>query len=292
MKNLDKIILGTVQFGLDYGINNSIGKPSLEQSFDILDLAFEKGIRTLDTAEAYGSAHEVLSEYHKQTINRFKIITKYKSDRYTNYNHIIGRVEHHLKMFDLSKLEGYLFHSFDDFVKFDKDELKELQKSNLVKNIGVSVYTNVQLEYLFQYADLIKIVQLPFNLLDNHNHRFEFLKKAKNLGFEIHTRSTFLQGIFFKEVNSLPNYFEPIKPTLKKINDIASDNKISIQNLAFNYPFNKDYIDKVLIGVDSKEQLLSNIESLNINLSINTINQIESINETHLGYLNPANWRK
>ena len=35
-----KIILGTVQFGLNYGINNSIGKPTQEVVNNIIDLAY------------------------------------------------------------------------------------------------------------------------------------------------------------------------------------------------------------------------------------------------------------
>jgi len=39
-----KLILGTVQFGLNYGINNSVGKPSKIEVFNILDEAAIQGI--------------------------------------------------------------------------------------------------------------------------------------------------------------------------------------------------------------------------------------------------------
>ena len=71
---IDKLILGTVQLGLNYGVNNSAGKPSLETAFDILNLAYESGIRTIDTAEAYGDSQEVIGQYIEQFPNKkFKI---------------------------------------------------------------------------------------------------------------------------------------------------------------------------------------------------------------------------
>ena len=55
-----KMQLGTVQFGLDYGIANTSGKPSYETARDIIAVAWEGGINTLDTAAAYGDSEEVI----------------------------------------------------------------------------------------------------------------------------------------------------------------------------------------------------------------------------------------
>ena len=59
-----KLILGTVQFGLNYGINNTIGMMSEDKVFELLENAYDLGITTLDTAEAYGNAHSVISNFH------------------------------------------------------------------------------------------------------------------------------------------------------------------------------------------------------------------------------------
>src|SRR6056297_432337 len=61
--NKQKLCLGTAEFGLDYGVANKYGKPSLEKAFEMLDFAFERGIHFFDTAQAYGNAEEVLGEY-------------------------------------------------------------------------------------------------------------------------------------------------------------------------------------------------------------------------------------
>ncbi len=51
----NKLVLGTAQFGMDYGIANVGGKPLKKEVFRILDLAWEKGVRRFDTAPGYGS---------------------------------------------------------------------------------------------------------------------------------------------------------------------------------------------------------------------------------------------
>ena len=57
--------LGTVQLGLDYGIANEDGKPSLEQSYEVLKTAFEGGVTALDTAATYGNSEKVLGSYFR-----------------------------------------------------------------------------------------------------------------------------------------------------------------------------------------------------------------------------------
>ena len=56
----EKLILGTAQFGLDYGINNSVGKPNVESTESILNYAISQKIHILDTADAYGNSSDII----------------------------------------------------------------------------------------------------------------------------------------------------------------------------------------------------------------------------------------
>ena len=67
------IILGSAQFGLNYGITNKKGKVSEQELVKILELAAESGITTIDTAPAYGSSEETLGKYC-HSIGKFKFI--------------------------------------------------------------------------------------------------------------------------------------------------------------------------------------------------------------------------
>ena len=115
-----KIILGTVQFGLDYGINNKIGKPDNNEVKSILDYAFDNKINFLDTAEAYGNSHERIGEYHANSNNKFKVITKFSSSRLDLPKNISQRINHHLKILNIDSIYCYMFHNYDDFNKYFK----------------------------------------------------------------------------------------------------------------------------------------------------------------------------
>ena len=176
-----KIILGTVQFGLDYGINNSNGKVSNNDSQEILKYAYENNIRTLDTAESYGNAHEVIGLFHKNNPQKlFNVITKLPKDINNNFNE---KVNKYLNELNINQIEVLMFHSFKSyFENIDNISLlNKLKFNKKLKKIGVSVYTNHEIEKIIE-NDHIDVIQVPFNLLDNYNFRAKVLIKAKNKG--------------------------------------------------------------------------------------------------------------
>jgi aryl-alcohol dehydrogenase-like predicted oxidoreductase len=177
-----------------------------------------------------------------------------------------------------------MFHSYQDF-KNSEDFIKP----DSVDKIGVSVYTNEEL------LDTIKnpkicVIQCPFNLLDNHSVRGESFIKAKEKGVEIQVRSAFLQGLFFMDRNHLPTSLVELKSYLEELDRICSENKISMSHLALGYCLSKNYIDKVVIGVDSLEQLDLNIEAIKTPLPKSIIEEIDKIKVTKQSLLNPTNW--
>ena len=288
-----KLILGTVQFGLRYGINNTIGKLTEVQVFELLETAYELGIRTLDTAEAYGNAHSIISNFHKQSKKRFNIISKYSSSNFDYPIDLVERIKVHCSNFNVNYLEGYMFHSYNDFkmnINNDPNVLDNIKNSGLVKKIGVSVYSNDEIEDLLNFKN-INLIQLPFNLFDNEYQRKEILEKAKKRNIEIHTRSVFLQGLFFKDINTLTNCLLPLKNNLSKLSLILKNYNISMDSLALNYPLNKTYVDKVLIGVDSLEQLKNNIKATENDFDKSIYEKIDCIQIKNTKLLNPSNWK-
>ena len=288
-----KLILGTVQFGLRYGINNTIGKLTEDQVFELLETAYDLGVRTLDTAEAYGNAHSVISNFHKQSKKRFNIISKYSSSNFDYPIDLVERIQVHCSNFNVNYLEGYMFHSYNDFkmnINNNPNVLDNIKNSGLVKKIGVSAYSNNEIEDLLNFKN-INLIQLPFNLFDNEYQRKEILEKAKKKKIEIHTRSVFLQGLFFKDINTLTNCLLPLKNNLSELSLILKNNNISIESLALNYPLNKTYIDKVLIGVDSLEQLKNNIKATENDFDKSIYEKIDCIQIKNTKLLNPSNWK-
>ena len=135
-------------------------------------------------------------------------------------------------------------------------------------------------------------VQLPFNLLDNSTIRRESIIKLRSNGKKVDARSIFLQGLFFKSQNKLPSYFNPIKKDLEFLKNLLFDSKSSMEGLALIYAFEQDFLDHIVIGVDSFEQLQQNIQSLNIPIPKEVISKINSIKIKNTDFLNPSLWPK
>ena len=70
---MNKLALGTVQFGLDYGVSSTTGKVKPEEVGKILNYAHSAGISLLDVAPAYGNSEKVLGNAN---VDRFKVVTK------------------------------------------------------------------------------------------------------------------------------------------------------------------------------------------------------------------------
>ncbi|MCT4665391.1 MAG: GNAT family N-acetyltransferase [Flavobacteriales bacterium] len=290
--SVEKLALGTVQFGLDYGINNQKGKPTEARVFEILDQAFASGIRTLDTAEGYGTSMEVIGRYHQQSKNRFGVITKYSSSMKNLDDSFQKRVQKHLEVLKVDTLDAYLFHSFQDYkdhIEFNREDLLDLQKEGKIQKIGVSVYTNEEIEEVIQDS-LVSIIQVPFNMLDNTSKRNQVFKKAKDKNIEIHCRSIFLQGLFFKDLEWVEKQIPELFSGVQKIQSLSSNN-LSIQDLALNYVKQNRLIDKLVFGVDTKDQLLMNLDSFSKQLPQELIQEIDCIDIDKIELLNPSNWK-
>ena len=287
-----KLILGTAQFGLNYGINNSLGKPQEGEVLSLLKTAHNSGIKVLDTAEAYGNAHQLIGKYHQKHGNyKFKIITKFPHQ--IKHNLIKSKVIDYLETMYVNSLDVIMFHSFDSFKSNNSalETLIDLKCDGLINNIGVSVYTNSQLQSLLN-EDLIKVIQLPFNLLDNFSVRGDLINKLKEKGKIIHTRSAFLQGLFFRKINDNFSIVRDLKPHLTILKQIIKREACSMEELALSYCVNQDKIDNVIIGIDSTSQLTANLNATNYIINEETLKCINNINVQNLELLNPSLWKK
>ena len=290
MKN--KIILGTVQLGLDYGINNHDGKPSLDTSFEILHYAYDNGIRILDTAESYGDSQEIIGKFQKLHPNKkFKIITKINVVNSFEKVDLIQTILNNCEILHSDKLYGYMFHNYQSLAnnKPYYNDLLLAKEKGLIEKAGISLYSNQEVLDVIENYNGFDIIQIPFNLFDNEIKRKAVLLKAKNKGIEIHTRSVFLQGLFFIPIDELSINLKPLSKELMVLDSIKQTYNLSTETLALKYVLEKEYIDHVLIGVESVKQLIANINISKSNLPIPYM-IIDEINVKDNNLLNPSLW--
>lgn len=288
----NKFILGTVQLGLEYGINNQSGKPSLENAFDILCKAFDNGIAMLDTAEAYGNSQEIIGKFQKENPDKnFKIITKLAANHSLSKGKLINHIFNNCKILGTNQLYGYMFHNYQIFKSDIKllDEFLLARKEGLLKKVGISLYTNSEVEDIIENYSDFDFIQLPFNLFDNESKRKAVIEKAKRKGIEVHTRSAFLQGLFFRDSNTLPEKLQPLSSYMKMVENIKIQESLKTETLALQYVLQKEYIDYVLIGVENIQQLMSNIHIGKEKCYIPHA-KIDVIDVYEEELLNPSNW--
>lgn len=282
-----KIVLGTVQFGLNYGINNLIGRLSEEQVFGILDLAVRFGIQELDTADGYGDAVNILNKYLTKNPRSFDLMSKFADNGEKGFLEIFNES---LVRLGVPYLEVYYFHKFSDFVAFQQfDKIELLKKAGKLNLLGVSIYSNDELEVAIESPEL-DVIQLPFNVLDRSARKIELLKKARRRNKKVYARSVFLQGLFFMDPMRLPVRFLPLSEQLMRIRQLASESGMSLHELCLNYVLHKDYIDRVLIGVDSDHHLIENMNSIHASFSDSVARSIENIDVPDVGLLDPRGW--
>ena len=191
-----KIILGTAQFGFQYGINNQKKKIKMKDISEILNYAKQNYIKFLDTANAYYNSEKRIGKYLSTNQNDFKIISKIKISE-------IEKIKNSLNKLELKKLESILIHdphqirSDNDIEKFKR---KIHRYKNLYNNIGVSL-NDPKDYYRLRHHKIFRVIQIPYNIFDK---RWEKLLKNKKKNIEIHARSIFLQGLLITEDKNCP----------------------------------------------------------------------------------------
>lgn len=280
--NLSKLALGSVQFGLDYGVNNTQGVVPFEEVKQILDVAFSNNIHTIDTARLYGNSETVLGQ---QNLNNWQIVSKFSV--ITDEGSVENEFRLSAKNLQLKKLYAYLAHSAEILIENPDcwKQLKLLKDEGLISRIGFSIYKTEQLEKLLDLGYIPDLVQVQYNFLDR---RFEkYFETLESLKCEIHTRSAFLQGLFFME--EIPDYFLPIKSVLKEI-QLLYPNKSERAAFLLAFCLQNQFINKVVIGVQSAKELKDNINAL-LNFNPQVINQPAFPNFDSEIVL-PYNWQK
>lgn len=255
MAVLTKIGLGSVQFGLPYGINNQNGQTPPNEVAAILDVAFENGISLLDTASGYGTAEAVLGNLHHQ---RFAIVSKFMPPE--KGATIEQQLHQSLQLLQTKQLYGYLAHRPLALLSNPENwqELQALKAQHKINKIGFSFNDPSEYEPLKLQGFIPDLVQVPFNYFD---HRFiPLMEELKATGCEIHTRSTYLQGLFFKPTNELPSFFAELKSELLALQTTYGE---TLQDALLHYVLSFDFVDKVIVGVETKQQLERNLERLN-----------------------------
>lgn len=263
---LPGLVLGTAQLGSAYGVNNREGELSEAAAFEILDAAWEGGVRVLDTAEAYGASQAIIGAYQKRHPDRsFRICSKLSAgfgrEGLDLETELGDRAVSSLDELGASSFFVYYLHSFE-MCRDEKlvEALQSLKRSLITKSIGVSLYEPQELEYLITHAKgTIDAVQIPFNVFNCAQWiQGGLLEKASAAGISIFVRSVYLQGLVFKDPEETFVRTLGLSDALGYFCSKAEAGGASRSRLACDFVRSFEDVSYVVLGCESPRQVAEN----------------------------------
>lgn len=284
-----KLMLGSAQFGVDYGISNEHGKTPPVEVERILNTCIEGGIEFIDTARLYGDSEQVLGSLVPEGL--FNIVTKTEHlvdqecipDICKDFNESLRNLRR-------DNIYGLLFHNADtllsDYGRDLYDQAKSLKEQGKVDKIGVSVYSPEQAESILNRYE-IDLIQAPLNVLDQRLLSSGLLKSLKASNVEVHCRSAFLQGVLLMNPETLPAYFSSIVPVLRKWHADVERSGGTVISAALSFLKNIEGVDRIIVGVNNSVQLLELIDAYKESINLDFTEY--SLSDER--FLNPSQWR-
>jgi len=257
-----RLVLGTASFGMNYGATNAEGKVAKEKIREILAMCRTKGIRNLDTAQAYGRAEEELGE---AGVGDFSITTKVYVHPGEGAKAVTEKLAHSLRCLKVEQIENLLLHNEDCLTRDDADsiveELHRLVGKGLARKVGISSYEPSQAlalckKYRFQVA------QLPANALDHRlleNGLFDRFLKSK---IQVQIRSVFLQGILIGHPRNPHNVPRELLRLTEEFRAKCRERGLSPLQGALGWVYQEFKQAKIVVGVTGLKDLQQILESL------------------------------
>jgi spore coat polysaccharide biosynthesis protein SpsF (cytidylyltransferase family)/aryl-alcohol dehydrogenase-like predicted oxidoreductase len=304
---VEKLVLGSAQFGLSYGINNKIGRPKFKDVYEIVKKAIYNGVVYIDTAREYGKSELVLGRVLKTDLkSKSKIITKLsvldecQQDEKKKVVELFvkGSVFESCVKLNTQTLDCLMFHRFEHLYQWHGVVLKtlvSLQEQGYIDKLGISVQSPEELTKALDYCE-INFIQMPFNILDD---RWDvcidkIIKTKENRSLIVHTRSALLQGLLVSKNKDI--WKQANVDSCDIVNWLESCyikyNRGSIIDLCLAYVRTQSWIDGVVVGMETLEQLDQNLSIFgNPLMKDNEIKDIIlSRPKVSKSTLNPSNW--
>ncbi len=288
--------LGTVELGLDYGINKprNFKKPDKKDSIYLLHKAIDMGINLFDTAPSYGSSEELLGKAFtnkKNCIIATKVNIPPEGENIKKF--IQTSLSKSCKKLKRKYLDIVQVHNAtsNTFLNTDLFEilLKEKNKGNL-RFIGASVY-EPENALIAINSRMIDVLQIAYNVLDQRMDE-KVLTKAKSEGIGILSRSVFLKGVLTERVTHLPKNCEPLKKTAENVKmKMKLSSWQDLSNFALRYALSNPGINSVLVGISNEAELDFALNAFNKGKLNNQKLELAydcKINDNF--WLNPSNW--
>jgi len=296
LQNRSRLVLGTAQIGMRYGIANRTGKPDLNVVKKMLSLAWEGGIREFDTAQAYGESESVLGNVLTELgiESEVRVITKLAPGLLgASSDMILHSIRESCVRLNVQKLYGVLIHDEDALYDPDNSLCRTLAMGvdeGLMEKVGVSV-CSPDAGMKAVNNDHIELIQIPSNVFDYRFARVGMYEAARKMKKSVYIRSVFLQGLLFMRAKDLPPHMRYAAGTLGKFERYLSRKGWTAGQVALNMILQTYPNARIVIGAESVEQISQNLSCVDGKMPTLNLRELqEMFSEVDESIVNPTRW--
>ncbi len=257
------LVLGTAQLGMPYGVANQKGMMSEIECQEFLRTAWDLGYRVLDTAQAYGESEARIGRFIKAHPQYpFTVITKIPANLDTrSAQAVTDCIQLSVERLG-APLDGVLLHNGSMLAAWGGplgQTLLKMQEQQLIRHLGVSLYSGPEFEIALQITDL-KWIQIPFHVFDQGLDATGLLTQALESKRRLFIRSVFLQGLLVMDPSKAIQRVPGSATYLKRWWECVQMSKRSPASLAFQFVRTRVPAAEIIVGCESIEQLKANAQ--------------------------------
>lgn len=293
-----RLVLGTAQLGMTYGVANRRGEPDEATATEIVRAAWECGVRQFDTARAYGRSEAVLGRALAALgiQNDARVVTKTDPQwDGRDAGTLRGHVEESLRRLGVPRLGGLLLHREGQLDGWDSGlghMLRALISEGLVEMVGVSVYYPEAARKALS-LDGIGLVQLPSNVLDRRFEATGVFEAAAQCGVSIHVRSVLLQGLLLLPPHEVPEHLVQARGVVERFQRLAISHGLTPLEAALGFAARAYPVAGVLFGAEGPDQVRANVAAFRSDVPAALLTEARrSFPAVPEGILNPSLWGK
>lgn len=242
------LVLGTAQWGLAYGVTNIHGRIDDDELTRIVSAARELGVTHLDTAAGYGDAEERISVVSPD----LSVTTKASGGIETP---VEEQIRASLTRLRRSCVDRCLLHDWPELTATQRRSavqgLRRAQDLGLVDIVGVSVYTEADLDACGAFVDQLSVAQVPVSVLDQRLDGSSTVRGLRERGWTIQARSALLQGVL-ADPGATPFADHPDVQAVVAAAEVSGGTTMDI---ALAYVAGRPWVDEVVVGATTAEEL-------------------------------------
>ncbi len=296
---MKKIILGTAQLGMVYGIANNTGQLTRNEAVELVQCCLQEGVRYFDTARAYGESESILGQCLEGLRDTF-VTSKFTVLEISEREAIIAMEASIMKSIELLKrnsVDSLLAHSWKSYKSFEGrtwSHVLDMKAKGLIGRVGVSVYNTIEAVDVLTDPTVGEL-QIPLNFLDKQWREQKFLDAvAKRPDVIVNVRSIYLQGLLL--MDKWPNFTNiDSEWYVENINTLAKSMGFANKKmLCMAFAKSLDWIDGIIVGADNLAQVQENVGLFSVRrLSSSEMESIaNAFPDTPSSLVDPRRWNE